>query len=218
MPTGIGYDIATTEKNLSNPSALVVMQHLTPQFVGALYLRWKTADPDIAIAVVNTIVDDILDTGTRPRRLCIDATNEKYHASRVKKHLLGKVPVDLIAGSQNIDYLGVTYSAKVLLGNLYCAIFEDNQLAMPPVAWLRDDHRLVKRDRGSFTAEVSGDGSHADTFDAGKLALWAVNKSGGRAQAEAAPVGGLAATQTIGRRLLNPFAHLFGRGQHSLNT
>jgi hypothetical protein len=45
--------------------------------------------------------------------------------------------------------------------------------------WIRQDFRQVTRKPGTFEAEVESDGSHADCFDAVKLALHGLNVARG---------------------------------------
>ena len=66
--------------------------------------------------------------------------------------------------------------------------YADAQIWTPNAKWLSDDRRLVKRDKGSFSAATAPDGSHADTFDSGKLARFAL-EGRGRAEISATAVG-----------------------------
>jgi hypothetical protein len=59
------------------------------------------------------------------------------------------------------------------------AVFDDNQITVAPERYIKTDMRLVKRDRGSFSAEVGPGGEHGDTFDSHKLALHALDSTGG---------------------------------------
>ncbi|HMJ04694.1 MAG TPA: terminase family protein, partial [Chthoniobacterales bacterium] len=47
-PAGIGFDIATTEKESSNPSAVTVMEREGTDLIGVTTFVWKTRDPDLA--------------------------------------------------------------------------------------------------------------------------------------------------------------------------
>lgn len=204
---GIGLDVATTTKAASNPSGLCVMQRQSPLYVAALMLRAKIGDPSVMREMSHRIVDLLISTGHRPRRFCVDSTNEDFFAQDLRSSLAGKVPVSLIKGSENLKFRGDSINAKKLLGTLYASAFEDNLIAIPSGKWLREDHRLPKKDRGTFVCEVGPNGEHGDTFDSGKLALWALESGGGPARAEAIPVGEFA--QRTGRKLLNPLAHLY---------
>ena len=65
------------------------------------------------------------------------------------------------------------------------------KLTLPPERYLREDHRLVKKDRGSYVCEAQADGKHGDTFDSGKLADWALSSNAGALEGvEGITVGG----------------------------
>ncbi len=68
---------------------------------------------------------------------------------------------------------------KEYLGDQYVGLIEDNLATLPPGAYVRADHRLVKKDRGRFVCEPNSEGMHGDTFDAGKLAAHALTSSSG---------------------------------------
>ncbi len=78
---------------------------------------------------------------------------------------------------------------KTLLGNLLVNAMEEGQVALPESRYVKDDYRLVKRDKGSFRTEVDNQGRHGDTFDSDKLALHGLQRLGGPVHAEAAQVG-----------------------------
>ena len=189
--TGIGWDVATTDKGTSNPSGIVVTQRISPVYRQSLAVRFKTASEEVAFQVGLMIVQDIIDAGIRPKALCIDASNERFFAQRVRREFSGLVPVHLIVSGENVIWKGGEYNFKQLLGNLYVSAIEDNLMEACPDEWWLEDHRLVKRDRGTYQADTGKDGGHGDVFDGGKLSLWAIEGVGGAAMAEAASVGGL---------------------------
>lgn len=201
---GIGFDQATSEGKTSNPAAIAVFQHRPPLYVGRLVVRWKSADERVSREIIDLIIGDITAAGRRVRRTCIDASNEVFHAQAVRNDLRGRCPVELVKGGESIEWRGLKYNYKTLLGNLYVSAFEDNFITLPEAIWLHDDHRLVKNDRGSYTADVAPDGSHADTFDAGKLALWALEAGRGPVTADPLRVG--EGTEPGGGRPENPHA------------
>jgi hypothetical protein len=73
-------------------------------------------------------------------------------------------------------------------GDLYVAKYTDALMRIPDKRWLKEDRRLVKKEKGHFVADVDADGNHADTFDSGKLAGLAL-QGRGRAEAAGAAVG-----------------------------
>lgn len=187
LPVGIGVDPATTTKATSNPTGIAVMQRQSPLVVAGLVVRVKIDDEGIMRTLLEMLVRDIIDhSPARPRKLCIDASNEEFFAQSVRKQLAGKVSVELIKGSQNLSHRGQEINAKKLTGSLLASAFEDNIIAIPPPDWLKSDLRLVKRDRGSFISDLSTDGGHGDCFDGMKLAYWALESGGGPVQAHAA--------------------------------
>jgi hypothetical protein len=180
---GVGWDLATSEKLTANPSALAVIEDVGARFIARLVLAWKTASPEEAQARVRAVLDCIgartptSATGAGPaRRLCIDATNETLFANDMKKAFQGEVLVEPIVASQAVRLPGqkepVTY--KVLLGHELLNVLNDGRLALPPERYIKEDFRLVKRNRGTFETELTSQGMHGDTFDACKLALRAV--------------------------------------------
>jgi hypothetical protein len=60
----------------------------------------------------------------------------------------------------------------------YVDILDDNSLTLPPQAYVRMDHRLVKKEKGKFVCVASPEGWHGDTFDANKLAIHALKGIG----------------------------------------
>jgi len=87
-PLAIGGDLATTEKKTSNPSALAVVQKLGADYVVRAVCRFKTANEEFW----ETILDQALDLprGIRARRVCLDATSERFFASRQRNRLAGR--------------------------------------------------------------------------------------------------------------------------------
>ncbi len=63
----------------------------------------------------------------------------------------------------------------------------------PNERWIIDDRFLVKRDKGSFAADLGPNGEHGDTFDGGKLAYWPL-LAPGRAEAAGVPIASSPAT------------------------
>ena len=179
---GLGWDLATTERERSNPSAVAVVERLSDGFVVRSLMVWKLGQPALARGRVRALIEQITRRGVRPRRLCVDASNERYFAAEVRAELSALLPVDLVTGSESITPPGQDpISMKVYLGHRLVQALERNQLTLPPEPYVRVDFRRVRRDRGSFLAETGAGGEHGDTFDAVKLALHAVSGAEGSA-------------------------------------
>ena len=187
---GLGTDLATTEKGTSNPSALAVTEQVGQRYLVRLLLAWKTADPDVTTAIIGHVLDDIAAANCRPKKLSIDASNEVFFATALKKKFQNKCPVILVKGGEKVKYKGEEFAAKTLLGNLYVNAIEDGLVSLPDGDFIRDDHRLVNREKGTFTTETGKNGQHGDTFDAVKHSIWALLVGGGRVQANAVDITG----------------------------
>lgn len=188
---GLGLDVATTEKEKSNPSALAVIEQDGLDFPVRLILRWKTADPERTREIIERVLGVVVarTEGGKARRLCIDATNERFFATALKRLLSGKVFCELVIASEVITHHSEDITMKAYLGNCLVNALDDGHLPIPPERWVKDDWRLVFRDKGSFVNELDAAGNHADTFDAAKLALHGVlGKRNGPAWAMAASV------------------------------
>jgi hypothetical protein len=192
-PVALGLDIATTEKGTSNPSVLSVMQHASQRaFHVPLLVSWKTADPAITEQMINVALLDLVSASFRPRRLCIDASSEVFFATNLRRRFAGAVTVDLVKGGEKRKYKGEELDAKTLLGNLYCNALDDGLIILPPGDWIKEDHRLVAREKGGFATATGTGGQHGDTFDGCKLAYWGLIGGGGPVGAAGAGVGELA--------------------------
>jgi hypothetical protein len=215
---GMGFDVATTLRkkgkggNKSNPSAICVMQEIGLMYHIRLMLRFRTNDPRIANLIIESILASLAEihSGMRVRRLCVDATNERFFAANLKANFSGRLPVEPVVGSEGMEYRGQKMTSKAYLGNLLADHLEDGYVAMPETDWLQKDFRLVKRVAETFDAEIDEDGNHGDTFDAAKLALHALVAKGGPAEAAGVAVGSYAKPNpTAGRKFHNPYAHLY---------
>lgn len=179
-PVGLGWDVATTEGDTSNPSAFCVVELSGVDLIVRLVVVWKTCDPDLARDRARRLVQAVAERRgegdrVRARRLCIDATNERYFAQDMRKALLGEVPVELIIGSEKVELPGKEpMNQKQYLGSLLVAALDDNRITLPPERYLKEDFRLVKKERGQFVCVPDGEGRHGDTFDGSKLGIRAV--------------------------------------------
>lgn len=174
---GIGLDLGTTEKGTSNPTAIVVTEQIGTEYRVPLIAAWKTKDPDIARRRVRAVVDTVKtrERGGRARRLCVDATNERYWAADLRKALMAEIPVECVVASETVEKPGEEpMTQKQYLGGLLVGAMDDNKVTLPPERYIKEDFRLVKRDRGTYQTEVSPDGKHGDTFDGMKLGMKAL--------------------------------------------
>ena len=185
---GLGLDIGTTTKQKSNPSVLSLIQEVGMTYFVRLLVSWKTKDPAIARAILTAVLDGI-PHGLRARRLCIDATSEKYFAVDLRRSFSSRIPVDLIVASEATEYQGERMIYKVYLGNLLVNTIEDGYLALPRENWIQKDFRSVVRDRGTFEAEVDEEGRHGDCFSSVELGLHALIVKGGPTEAYAVQIG-----------------------------
>lgn len=189
---GLGWDLASTENQTSNPSAFTVLEQAGSEYLARAILTWKTSDPAIAQERAEQIVRAVerRKAGGAARRLCVDATNERLFASQVRRHLRGLLPVELVIGSESYEGPGTEpMTMKQYLGGLLVGVAEDNHLLLPSARYVREDFRLVKKDRGSFVCEPDSQGRHGDTFDATKLALHALQAKDGLRSAIPARMG-----------------------------
>jgi len=179
---GLGWDLATTTKATSNPSSFAVVEESGVEKIIRGILTWKTANPDVAMERALRIVQTVAmrPVGGSARRLSIDATNERYFAKTVAKELGAFVPVELVVGSETVALSGAEpMTKKQHLGGLLVGDLDDNRLSLPPERYVRDDWRLVRKEKGQFVCEPDGDGKHGDTFDGSKLGLWSLLSTGG---------------------------------------
>lgn len=180
---GVGWDLATTEKESSNPSALVVVEQKGTDLIARLVLVWKSGDPELMLERVLRVLQAVRSraSGGPVKRVCVDATNERLFATQAKRFLRGEAPVELVVGSEAYERPGMQkMNMKQYLGSLLVGELEDNHLTLPPEAYVKTDLRLVRKVKGSFDAEVSPEGMHGDVFDGLKLAVWALIAKSGR--------------------------------------
>lgn len=206
---GMGLDLATSDKVSSNPSSLTVTEK-RGDAVTRLVFAFKSRDEFVTTQIVLAVLADLERAGKRAKGLTIDGSNETFYAQAVKRLLRGRVRVHIIKGGENLYYMGEEALGKIVLGNLYANAFSDGRILLPSGKWLAEDHRLVRRVKGSFEANVLPDGRHADTFDSGKLALWTL-EGGSTGQTEAE---GVSLSHSTGSRpgIKNPYAHLHEKG------
>ena len=200
---GLGWDLATTTRQKSNPSAFAVVEERGVERIVRAIFIWKTADPEEALERAAGIVRAVAarPAGGPARRLCEDATNERYFAQTVRRQLGALLPVELVVASETVPQPGGDpLTRKQQLGGQLVAALEDNQVLLPPERYVKEDFRLVRKERGSFVCEPDAEGRHGDTFDAVKLAL----------QALCGASGAVAASVPAGARGARPMARAVG--------
>jgi hypothetical protein len=182
---GIGVDVATTTGGVSNPTAVTVAEQVGVEYIARAVLIWKTADPDVANDRIKRIVQTVASrpAGGRARRLCVDATSERYFAVSLRKLLAGLVPVELIIASVTIERPGYgSQTLKQILGINAIDVLDNNRLTLPPDRYVRLDWRLEKKEKGLLFCDPDQDGKHGDTFDSTKLAIHALASKAGVAE------------------------------------
>ena len=185
-PLSVGIDLATTTNRRSNPTSVTIMEQVGMLYVPRVICAFKSDDPDRSLRIFR-------EAATIPnrqiRRMCIDATNERFFAIRVRKELSSLCPVQLVISSEATSYMGEEMSVKEYLGNQLINAADDGNLALPEARYIREDWRLVKKNKGRFETEVSTDGKHGDTFDSTKLAMHGLRGRGGPADIVPVSIG-----------------------------
>lgn len=181
---GIGFDVATTTGELSNPSSVTVTERGGGERFHRLVAVWKERKPQVARERLEQIIRVVRERseGGPARRLCIDASNERYFAEETADLLVQKIPVQLIISGNTVEPRPPGYSErdgninyKTYLGDIYAASVNDGRIALPPDEYLKSDHRMVMKDAGRYLCVPdSMTGAHGDTFDSGKLAEFAL--------------------------------------------
>jgi len=203
---GIGFDVATTTGELSNPSSVTVSERIGGERFHRLVAVWKERKPQVARERLEQIIRAVRDRseGGPARRLCIDASNERYFAEETADLFAPKIPVQLIISGNTVEPRPPGYSErdgninyKTYLGDIYAASVNDGRIALPPDEYLKTDHRLVMKDAGRYICTPdSMTGAHGDTFDSGKLAEFALSGTQGPLDFEAMARDEYAASRT----------------------
>lgn len=180
---GIGADLATTTKATSNPTSVAIVERSGAEFIVRAILNWKVSDPGVATERFEQLVKAVAarKEGGPARRLALDATSERYFAQALRRDLAALIPVELVIASETIQRPGEPepITMKQYLGGLLVGELDDNHLWLPPERYIREDWRLVKKEKGAFVCEPDVDGKHGDTFDASKLGVHALSRIGG---------------------------------------
>jgi hypothetical protein len=182
-PVGIGFDVASTTGETSNPSSITVTEKVGDERFQRLVLVFKSKKRVVMSERLAAMVQVVRNrpAGGPARRLCIDASNERLAAEETRDDLQGLIPVELVINSVSTQPPGYTepINYKTFLGDLYSAVVNDGRTALPPDQYIKTDHRLTMKDQGRYVCFPEPDGKHGDTFDSGKLAEYALRSGGG---------------------------------------
>jgi hypothetical protein len=186
----IGLDPATTENATSNPTGLVIMEQVGTIYVARLVMRFKTSDPN----VTRSMLRQALNVGQNRRIsvIVVDGSNERFFARDIQREFSRSCRVKIVVSGEAVKGFTPQIDHKSYLGNLLTNACRDRQVWLPKAQWVCDDWRLVIRDKGGYQNRVDGEGNHADTFDAGKLALFGLNAhNDGPFEGSATPTGAI---------------------------
>lgn len=179
---GIGFDVASTTGETSNPSSITVTEQNGLERWQRLVLVFKSKKRQMMSDVLKRIVQVVRERpqGGPARRLCIDASNERLAAEETRDDLRSAIPVELVLGAGSVQPPGYTEPTnyKTYLGDIYSAAINDNAYALPAAEYVKADHRLTMKDAGRYVCVPDADGRHGDTFDSGKQAEYALQTGG----------------------------------------
>lgn len=179
---GVGYDIATTTNEKSNPSSITLTQGKGSERRARLIVRWKSASPDFSKALVARSCETLKKSGGHVVKVCLDGSNEKYYADLVKTALeTAGFAVEIVVSGETVenpDNPKAKMRMKEKTGGLLVNIATDRLLALPPDKWVKDDFLLQKKEKGLFVCDLDAAGNHGDTFDSTKLSVYALESSG----------------------------------------
>jgi hypothetical protein len=180
---GIGFDVATTTGESSNPSCIYVMEQVGGEYFARLIVVFKSKVRAVMVERLEAILKMVRarPDGGPARRLCIDASSERLAAEETKNDLQALVPVELVIAGMSVQPPGYQEPTnyKTYQGDLYSAAVNENRIALPADGYIKTDHRMVMKDGGRYVCTPDGDGRHGDTFDAGKQALYALESNAG---------------------------------------
>lgn len=210
---GIGFDVASTINELSNPSSITVTEKTGTDRCQRLVAVFKSKHRKVMSARLKDCVVLVAGRpeGGNARRMCIDASNERLAAEETADDLRQLVPVELVLGGGEVKPLPPGYEEKdgnvnykTYLGDLYSRAVNENRYSLPPDEYIKVDQRLPMKDAGRYVCVPDADGRHGDTFDSGKLAEWALSGTGGAITPEIMQKIRLPATNPSGRPIFYP--------------
>jgi len=185
---GVGFDIATTTKETSNPSAVTVTESNGVERAQRLVVCWKEKQPQVVRERLRRIFEVIAarPVGGGARRFCIAAGSERYFAQETADVLGSLVPTELVIEGASVLPAGYRekVSMKTYLGDVYSAAVNDNHYALPADEYFKADQRMTVKSAGRY--ECTPDprtGAHGDTFVSGEMAEYAL-RSGDAAMAD----------------------------------
>jgi len=185
-PVGIGFDVASTTGDTSNPSSITVTEKLGGwERCQRLTLVFKNKKRKIMSGRLREIIRVINQRPDGPpaRRLCIDSSNERLAAEETKDDLCSIIPVELVAGGNIVEPRPAGFADdinyKTLTGENYSTQVNEGRYILAPDKYIKDDQRLPRKDQGRFVCTPEPDGKHGDTFDSGKLGEWALESNAG---------------------------------------
>lgn len=180
-PVGIGFDVASTAGEKSNPSSITVTENVGGERFQRAVIVFKSKKRAVMSDYLERAVRVVRERKDGPpaRRLCIDASNERLAAEETKDDLTPYIPVQLVLGGASVEPTPTGYqdsiNYKTFQGDLYCKAINDGRTVMPADDYLKKDHMLPIKNNGKYECPVDNDGRHGDTFDSGKqaeFALW----------------------------------------------
>lgn len=178
---GVGYDVATTTEDTSNPSSVTVTEKSGTERKTRLICCWKERNEKVQRQRLRRVIETIRlrPAGGPGRKLCLDGSNERLFAQGTQEELRSLIPVEIIVSGSNVEPHPRGYedavNYKTYLGDIYSAAINDNQYSLPAGQYVKDDHRMVLKSAGRFVCTPDRrDGKHGDTFDSGKLAEYAL--------------------------------------------
>jgi hypothetical protein len=183
-PVGVGFDVASTTSEKSNPSSITVTENVGGERFQRAVIVFKSKKravmSDYLVRAVRVVRER--KEGGPARRLCIDASNERLAAEETKDDLARYLPVQLVLGGSTVEPKPTGYTNEVnyktYQGDLYCAAVNEGRTVLPPDDYIKQDQRLPIKNNGKYECPVDNDGRHGDTFDSGKQAEFALISNG----------------------------------------
>lgn len=204
---GVGMDVASTEKETSNPTSVTVLEDTGGEYPARLVIYWKDRREAEQRERLRAILDAIAGrpAGGEARMLCIDGTSERLFADGTMQMFKHRLPVVVVVSSESVDPVPAGYETtgvnyKTWLGDLFSQALNTGRVPVPPSTYLKDDYRLVMKDGGRYVCSPEPDGKHGDGFDSGKLALWALMRQASAGFFVPIPFRGPAADVIAARR------------------
>lgn len=158
-PVGIGFDVASTTNEKSNPSAIRVTENLGGERFARADIVFKSKKRAVMSDYLQRVVKVVRErpAGGPARRLCIDASNERLAAEETKDDLMPFVPVQLILGGATVEPKPTGYqddvNYKTYQGDCYSTAINDGRYVLPPDDYIKQDHRLPIKNNGKYECQ-----------------------------------------------------------------